>query len=240
LEVPETRCSTDVFHILDKHRGAPVVEKPSTGEENEEVSDWAPGTWISGIGRVGEWTSNAVNCLLMDRSAYRRVADNPYMTGPSILFVILAAVLGSYLRTGALGLVSIMSAILVFLVSVGVMAISGSFLSKTDRVDTTLSVSNFAKTFRAVSFAQVTYVLVPLALIPVAGPLIRLLLQFLLFVNTWLGAAEANKIRGWRTVLLPVVGYLVWAIGFSTVGMLLAGTEFAVQGILANLGIISP
>jgi uncharacterized membrane protein YvlD (DUF360 family) len=240
LEVPETRCSTDVFHILDKHRGAPVVEKSTPDVEKEVVSDWSPSAWIKGIGRVGEWSSNAVNCLFTDRSAYQRVANNPYMSGPAILFTILAAMLGSYLRTGGLQLVSVTATILAFLVSVVVMALSGSFLSRSDRVDKSLSLSNFAATFRAVSFAQVTYVLVPLALIPVAGPVIRVLLQVLLFANTWVGAAEANKIRGWRTVLLPVVGYLVWALGFIAVGTLLAGAEFAVQGILSNLGIVSP
>ncbi len=28
VEVPETRCSTDVFHILNSHRNAPVIEQP--------------------------------------------------------------------------------------------------------------------------------------------------------------------------------------------------------------------
>ena len=42
LAVPETRCSTDVFHILNSHRNAPVVEKPMS--EEELVPDWAPST----------------------------------------------------------------------------------------------------------------------------------------------------------------------------------------------------
>lgn len=48
MDVPETRRSTDVFHILDSHRNAPVVAEPVS--EDELVPDWAPCTLTNGIG----------------------------------------------------------------------------------------------------------------------------------------------------------------------------------------------
>ena len=95
----------------------------------------------------------------------------------------------------------------------------------------------FTRTFRGVGFAQVVYVLAPLVLLPTAGPLFGLLLLVMGFVTTWIGAAAAHETRGWRTVLLPVVAYVIMTLGFVLAGVLLAGLDFTVQGVLASLGI---
>ena len=48
MEVPETRNAIDVFHILDRHRGAPVVEKPvATGMSRSPIwTSLEPGTCL--------------------------------------------------------------------------------------------------------------------------------------------------------------------------------------------------
>ena len=55
-----------------------------------------------------------------------------------------------------------------------------------------------------------------------------------------IGAAAAHETRGWRTVALPVVAYLVLIGGYVIAGVLLAGLEFAVDGVLVSLGIQTP
>ena len=67
MEVPETRNSTDVFHILNNHRGAPVPEKPAPVED--EMADWAPATMAKGISQFKTWIGYALRCLVLDRSA---------------------------------------------------------------------------------------------------------------------------------------------------------------------------
>ena len=62
MDVPETRSSMDVFHILNNHRGTPVVEKPPVPVE-EDVSSWAPVNMAHGIGQFKTWVAYALRCL---------------------------------------------------------------------------------------------------------------------------------------------------------------------------------
>ncbi len=52
MAVGETRNSTDVFHILNNHRGKPVAEKPPVAAA-DRVADWAPKNLLKGLGQVG-------------------------------------------------------------------------------------------------------------------------------------------------------------------------------------------
>ena len=229
MEVPDTRNSIDVHFILDKHRNAPVVEKPAPVEE--EVSDWAPGNVGKGLGQVGKWAGYAVRCLFLDRSAYEQVVKDPYMTGPALLIALLGALVGSMIRANGFELGQFLAAIGVWFLAVFVLFLAGYSLTKKGAFD---------KTFRAVGFAQVVYLIAPLVLIPTVGPVVRLLLLILGFLTTWVGVAAAHETRGWRTVLLPIVAYLILTIGYVIAAVLLAGMEFAVQGVLESLGLLVP
>jgi len=98
----------------------------------------------------------------------------------------------------------------------------------------------FTKTFRAVGFAQMVYVLAPLALIPSVGSSIRILILLLGFVATWLAAAEAHETSGWKTVFFPVAAYGILFVGFIIIGVLLAGLDFALESVMVSLGIQAP
>jgi len=54
---------------------------------------------------------------------------------------------------------------------------------------------------------------------------------------TWVAGAAAHQTKGWRTVLLPVVAYLILILGTVIIAILLAGLEFTLQGVLFSLGI---
>ena len=99
---------------------------------------------------------------------------------------------------------------------------------------------DFTKTFRAVGFAQSVYLIAILAFFPPLAPVIRLFMLVLGFLATWLAAATAHKTSGWRTLLLPVVAYLVLIVGTVIVAILLAGAKFTLQGVLYSLGIQPP
>jgi uncharacterized membrane protein YvlD (DUF360 family) len=228
MDVPETRNSVDVYHILNNHRGAPVVEKPASIEERAD--DWALSTLTRGISQVGAWTKYALRCLLMERGAYGDVARNPFMTGPAILIALVGVLFGTLLRGGGFDVLEFASALVLWLLSVVLLYAAGSILTKK---------GDFSRTFRAVGFAQIFYVLAPLALVPVVGPLIRILVLLMLFVSTWMGAAEAHQARGWRTLFLPVVAFVILGVGYVAIDMLLLGMEFGIESILESLGIAS-
>lgn len=229
MDVPETRNSIDVFHILDSHRNAPVIEKPSPVEE--PVSAWSPSNMAKGLGEFTTWIGYAIRCLFLDRSAYAAVVKDAYMTGPALLIALAAVLLGSWLRLGTFDVAYIVTSFGAWLLSVFVMHLAGVALT---------TKGTFTMTFRGVGFGQAVYLLTPLALIPAAGQIVPLLVFILGFFTTWMGAAAAHDIRGWRTVLLPLVAYVILVAGFVLAGVLLAGFEFAVDGVVASLGLQAP
>jgi hypothetical protein len=88
-----------------------------------------------------------------------------------------------------------------------------------------------------VAFAQSVYLIAILVIFPPLASSVRLLMLGLSFVATWMGAATAHQTHGWRTLLLPVVAYLILIVGTVIVGILLTGAQFTLQGVLYSLGI---
>jgi hypothetical protein len=229
MEVPDTRNSTDVYHILNNHRGAPVVEQPV--RVTAEVADWAFPTMLTGLGRFTTWMGYALRCLFLDRQAYQAVVKDPYMTGPALLIALVMVTLASIARTDGFDLGRVVGDIGLWLGSVFIIYLAGLTLTRQ---------GDFTKTFRAVGFAQSVYLIAILTLFPQLAPVIRLFMLVLGFLATWLAAATAHETRGWRTLLLPVVAYLVLILGTVIIGILLAGAKFTLQGVLFNLGIQPP
>jgi hypothetical protein len=75
-----------------------------------------------------------------------------------------------------------------------------------------------------------------LAFIPALTPVVRFPTTALFFVATWLGAAEAHRTRGWRTIVLPVAAIAVALLVVLASATLLRGAQFAVSSVLQELG----
>ncbi|NJN82555.1 MAG: hypothetical protein HC802_09985 [Caldilineaceae bacterium] len=229
MEVPDTRNATDVFHILNNHRGAAVVEKSQVAEET--VSDWSLANLRSGIGQVRTWLNYAIRCIFLDRSAYAAVVRDPQMTGPALLIALVMLTFVAISYEGAMELRQWLAAVGLWLLSVLVLVAAGYLLTKK---------GHFTKTFRALGFSQSVYVLGVLTVVPLLASPIRLLMLVLGFLATWMGAAVAHETRGWKTLLLPVVAYAVLLIGAVLVNALFTGAEFTVQSVLSSFGIAPP
>jgi uncharacterized membrane protein YvlD (DUF360 family) len=226
LEVPETRNSIDVFHILNNHRGAPVIERPV--EQGAEVAPWSLHNLTEGIAQFATWVGLALRCIFLDRSAYQSVAADALMTGPALLIALLAQIIYSVVRRGEVSFSGIAFAFGLWLLSVLVVFMAGRLLTRK---------GDFAHTFRTVGFAQSVHILGILALVPVLRPIVGLVLLVLGFLATWMAAATAHATRGWRTLLLPVVVYLVLTVGYVVFHVLLAGAQFTLDSVLGSLGI---
>ncbi|HMK09351.1 MAG TPA: phage holin family protein, partial [Anaerolineales bacterium] len=99
MVVPPTRNSYEVKAILDSRRGLPApppVERTST-EEKPSL-----GVWARGVGRLGYWLGLAAGALGLKRESYEKVADDPAMTGPALVILVLSQVVLSYLASGRL------------------------------------------------------------------------------------------------------------------------------------------
>jgi len=227
MEVPETRNSTDVFHILNNHRGAPIVEKSPRTESHAD--DWSSDNMGQGIRDYRTWLGYAVRCLFLDRSAYQRVADDPRMTGPALLIALAMLTLTSVARWNKFDIMQLLADIGIWIVAVLVLTVAGYLLTKK---------GEFTRTLRAVGFAQSVYVLEILAFVPFLKSTVHALLLVYGLLAIWLAAATAHEVKGWRTLLLPVMAGLVMVVGFVVFGVLAAGAEFTIQGVLFSLGIV--
>jgi hypothetical protein len=230
--VPDTRNATDVFHILNAVRGAPVPAKVETPQPGPiELSAWSPANLARGIGQAGVWIGRALRALLLDRTAYQEVARDALMTGPALLLGLLATFVDTLVMEAGFDPVVFVGRFAFWLLSVLMVFVAGRVLSKK---------GEFTRTFRAVGFAQVAWLLGVLALIPPIAPLARLITVVMAFFAVWIGAAEAHETRGWRTILLPVLVVIAWVVVAFVVGSLVAGAGFTVEALLGDVGITAP
>ena len=220
MAVPDTRNAIDVYHILNNRRGAPITEQPVIADP--VASDWSPAMLAAGIGRVSTWLGRALRCMVLDPVAYKEVVADPYMTGPALLITLTVFVL-EWLTVGrGIDAVQLLYGLIFYFIGVGVVFGAGWLLTRR---------GNFTRTFRAMGFASAVFLLSPLQLFPPLGAAFDLVINALFFVAIWMGAAIANRVSGWRTLLLPVMAVLVIVVGSALMAMLLSGAAFTFESL---------
>ena len=95
----------------------------------------------------------------------------------------------------------------------------------------------FSRTFRVLGFLQAITLIELLRLIPVLDTPVNIVANVLSFFGVWLGAAVAQRLRGWRTVFLPIVFFVTLVLGVLAVLMLAGGLDFALETLLGRLGL---
>ncbi|MCB0046769.1 MAG: phage holin family protein [Caldilineaceae bacterium] len=229
LEISETRNATDVFHLLNRHRDAPIhAARDSENQADDKKKKETQANFREGIGRVDLWPGYALRALLLDRSAYQAVADNPAMTGPALLIALTMAALNSLIRSGSFNAPQLLGDILVWFSVILAMTVAGRLITRR---------TNIGRMVRTAGFASSVLLLSLLALIPPLRSAVMALIMVWSFVALWMAGAVADKTDGWRTLLLPVLALLVWIAGAALVGMMASGVEFTLQSILQSFGI---
>ena len=234
MHVPETANSADWFAILDARRGLPVVEEEQrSAEDEDEARSWAPATLWQGLQQVRVWLPRALGALMLNRSAYRQVVADPYMTGPALLIALIAGLLEALLTSQTLVEAVLVSLVRLFVWFLGVLVVfgAGRLLGGT---------GSYTATLRGMGFAQVVFLLELLAFIPAISFLVRLITSILVFVATWMAGLEAHDLHGWRGLLLPVVRLLVVAVGVAVLGYLVMGAGFTIEALLRDVGLLAP
>lgn len=229
MEVPDTRNSTDVFHILNAQRAKPIPDQRTEQAPIEkQVDSWSLATLGRGIAQVGVWFPVMLRCIMLDRRAYREVANNPFMTGPALLITVLALLLREAIRPAGFSPTGLLTEIVGWLIGVAAVFGAGYLLGKK---------GNYTRTFRVMGFAAAAFFIVLLAAIPGLASLAHALAVVVFFVAVWVGAAIAHELRGWRGLVLPIVAVLVTVVAVVIGRALLQGVTFAWDAILGDAGI---
>ncbi len=231
MVVGETRNSTDVFRILNARRGLPAPEpRARVADPQTQPRAWDVANLVSGVIRQpSRWLGRALRCLILDRSAFAEVAADPRMTGPAVLLTLLG--LAAIVIFGATGwrVTTWLEQIGVWLTAV--LAIFGAGRLLGGR-------ASYTSALRGLGFAATAHLINLVALIPPLEPLARLITLVASFVATGMAAAEAHELRGWRTLILPVVGMGLFLVGISVFAVLFAGAELTITTLGRNLGLI--
>jgi uncharacterized membrane protein YvlD (DUF360 family) len=229
MHVPATTNSADMYAILNARRGTPADQiKPRVKPEAVHIDAWALSTLIAGLKRGNVWIGRMLRTLVLDRNAYQEVARDAYMTGPALLIGLIGLVLSTISTSGTLSTVGVISRLIAWPFTVLFLQLAARVLG---------GKASYTKTFRVTGFAYFAYWLVALSPLPVIGPLFRAIGFILEFLGVWLGVAQAHELRGWRTLLLPVVLIVVIIAVSVIVTALLAGAAITVESLMADFGL---
>ena len=234
MTVPATSNSADLFAILNARRGTPAAQiKPKTKAVEPHVDAWTPSTLIKGLGQGKVWIGRALRTLVLDRTAYQDVARDAYMTGPALLIGFIGLALSAIVLGGAaVGSTANAPTIVGRLVAWPFIVL---FLLMAARV--LGGKASYTSTFRVTGFAYFGYWLTLLSVIPVVGPLFRTIGFLLAFLGVWLGAAQAHELRGWRTLVVPVVFLIVLIVVGVVLRALVLGAAITIDSLMQDVGL---
>jgi len=227
LVVPATRGSFEFKTILDSRRGLPGSAPKPAQPAAEQVDAWSLSAIGQGLAQVRRWLGLAGRAMVLDREAYGEIAADVRMTAPALLIALLSQALQSLNSQKEVGMVDILARFGLWLLAVVVMQITARFLRGKAKFDVTL---------RVAGFAQSAHVLELLGFIPIIGPVARFLALAVTFFSVWIGVASVQKLRGVRTLLLPVVFILVLVVGVFFARAILLGVSLAIPELLAQFG----
>ena len=159
-------------------------------------------------------------CLLVDPDAYRRVARDRYLTGPALLVALVGITGSSVLQADELNPLLVLGSIVVWFVGALVIFATGHLLSRR---------GSFTQTLRGLAFARVVTVFELFSLVPAIESAVHTLTLIMLLIATWLAAAVAHDLKGWRAAVLPVTLVFVYLIGGILVYSLVKGFDDTLQ-----------
>jgi hypothetical protein len=228
MVVPKTRGSFEFKGLLDSRRGLPGPTPKPPRPEEPQVNPWTLSTLGKGLGQVGTWLENARRAMALHPEAYQRIARDAYMTGPALLIAFLAQVLKSFNSPEGFDLLATLVGYALWLVALVILQITARLLR---------GKATFTPTLRVAGFAQSAHILELLGFIPVIGPAARFISVLLSFFGVWIGASTAHQLRGWRTLVLPIIYLTVLVVGFVFFMAVIKGASFAINGLLLQLGL---
>lgn len=233
MDVPATRNSIDVFHILNNRRQQleqmpPPSDSPGDGKAVANENAWSLANLGKGLSDVGRWLPLALRSLLLDPWAGQQVVADASLTGPALLLGLLASLLATVFAPEGWSWRTFAGRIVLWLLMTLLLFGAGRLLSRRGAYTTTL---------RAVGFAFSTYAFLILGIIPMLRPLSLFVTAIVSFFAVWLGVARAHETRGWKTLILPIVAVLVFAIGSFIIAVLLTGVQFTITQLLQRFGV---
>ncbi len=229
LHLPPINNSADLFAVLNARRDLPAVAaRPPEPPPDSEAGSWKAKNLLDGLRQFKVWGPRAIRAFTLDRQAYRAVARDTAMTGPAVLFILLDAIIASLVVQDTLDPIDMLVRFAGSFVGVLLVYLAGRALR---------SRASYTAVLRAQGFAQTLTLLELLGIIPGLATLAHTVVMIASFIATWLAGVEAHELRGWRTILFPIMPMLVLAVSAAILTALTAGASFTLTSLAQEFGI---
>jgi uncharacterized membrane protein YvlD (DUF360 family) len=227
MHVPETANSVEFFPILNARRGLPAA--PKVEPLPERYADaWALPVARGALGNIQRWAGLATRAALLDHAAYNVIVRSPSLSVPALVISLASSTLASLVISHGFNAVDWLARILMPPLLALAVFIAGRQVG---------SRATFTRVLRTIGFAQSAQLLQLLVFVPVVGPLARLLTVLLLSVATWMGASAAAELRGWRSLVVPLVVALVLLFAVFILRGLAGDASLTAFGLAEELGL---
>jgi uncharacterized membrane protein YvlD (DUF360 family) len=227
MEIPPTRNSNEIMSILKSRIGLLGSAPKPEVEEDPREGQWRIPILAAGLGRVSEWLNNAWEAVTLNRDTYREVGKDIYMTGPALLIALISQIIQSFFNEGGLEVLDLFLRLAAWFIAVLLLFLAANIMR---------GKADYTATMRVAGFAQGAHILELLGFIPVVGDLARLTAVVLTAIGTWIGTSATHELKGWRTVLLPVLFIFTVVVSVVFIESVLEGTALTIERILADFG----
>lgn len=240
MSVPPTFNATDIFALLNSRRGLPGEPlKPSLPKAEEDES-WSRPVLVNGLRNWRLWTQRAANALLLDWRVYRDVAGDPYATGPALLLAgitSLAAGVTVVLWQGQLNLPTVpgLPSLNLNVIAGIVSSLAGWLISAAtaQAVCGALGLSvRFTPLMRALGFASMPLLLIPLALIPNVGPILAVGALAIRVLSHWTALSQVIPYQGRWSWLIALV---IMALSAVITIAVLPGLSMSIDALIVTI-----
>jgi hypothetical protein len=228
MVVPEVCNSYEVMAILKSRVGleGPTPKPPRM--KVEEIDPWARPNLLKGLSQVNIWLEAAFGILVFRNRAFQRIANDPLMTGPALVIALIFEILISYTLKGQFDLVNILVLLGWWLVSTIILGLTARILRGEGKFD---------KAFRVAGFTHMAFILLLFTFVPAIRDMTVFLALLLKFFTLWFGMAIGYKLKGWRSLVLPIAFLFVFIIGYGFLGETLQGLMITIEELFQNLGL---
>ena len=229
--VPPTRSSVDMFTLLNARRDRPAPPKPV--EVPTKASDeWAGGVLLGGLRQPSRWVALAVRAIILDRTAYRAIADMGDLTGPALLLSLLGVASAALAKIPD----SVSDFLSIFAGGYLLWLLAVIVLHGVARV--LRGKATFTQTFRVMGFVQVVELFGLLRFIQPVASLVIVGVALLSLFATWMAVSEAHRLRGWQTLALPVLYVLFVVVGAWALVALSTASQLDLGALAARFGLV--
>jgi uncharacterized membrane protein YvlD (DUF360 family) len=229
MHVPETSNSTDVFAILNARRG--LMPAPEAANAAEHPRDgWSPQEMWAGLKHPSVWIGRAIRAVILDRKAYRELAQDATMNAPTLLLVLASSLLLAYVFNPADIWREFLLRLAGWVIGVVVIWGAGRLLGNRDVP---------APVGRVLGFAHSANFLLLVGFIPGMEAVARFVTVAFSFMAYWIGAAVSLNLKGWRALVLPLIVLIVLVASLFLLPALIGGVLLTLDNLAASLGLVA-